>query len=138
MTAAQANRRTLRNTGAPDGMFRGTAVYTNNLELNLTGDAFGRVVGRIAHKGAQATVTGTDYSAAVSELREAVESALREGLGECFWHEVAGDYRWLFRREGSVMRTAILWSSGTLTGWEHKFWAECEAQEFENAMRVPQ
>lgn len=66
----------------------------------------------------------------------AVESAVDSGVGECFWPEAAGDYRWLFRHEGGAMRVAILWSMGTLTGWEHRFWAECDAQEFRDAMHA--
>ena len=100
------------------------------MQLALTGDSLGRVVGTIAHNGAQATVTGSDGSSAVAELRSAVESAAADGLGECFWEEAMVEYRWLFRREGSTMRVAILSSLGTLTGWEHLFWAECGMEEF--------
>jgi hypothetical protein len=28
----------------------------------------------------------------------------------------------------------IIRSAGTLTGWEHCFWAECELEEFREAM----
>ena len=72
----------------------------------------------------------------MTELNVAVESAISHGQGECFWHEETGDYRWLFRQEGSIMRIAVLRSSGTLTGWEHRFWAECRAEEFRGAMRA--
>jgi hypothetical protein len=104
------------------------------MQVALNGDFFGRVVGTIAHDGAQATVTASDSIAALADLRQAVESAAANGLGECFWQEATGDYRWLFRREGSTMRIAILWSIGTLTGWEHRFWAECDTAEFRAAM----
>ena len=103
------------------------------MQVTLSSDSFGRVVGAIAHNGAQATVTSSEPAAALADLREAVGAAAL-GHGECFWHEAAGDYRWLFRREGSAMRVAILWSAGTMTGWEHKFWAECDAEEFGEAM----
>ena len=70
----------------------------------------------------------------MNDLRQAVASAVSHGCGECFWHEAAGDYRWLFRREGSTMRIVILWSIGTLTGWENRFWAECDAEDFRHIM----
>ena len=104
------------------------------MQLMLTGDSLGRVVGTIAHNGAQATVTGSDGSAAVADLRSAAENAAAEGLGECFWQEAMVEYRWLFRREGGTMRIAILSSLGTLTGWEHLFWAECGCEEFRSGM----
>ena len=105
------------------------------MQVTLEGDSFGRVVGTIEHNGAHATVTSSDSAAAISALQIAVDAACNEGLGECFWPEATGEYRWLFRREGSIMRVAILWSIGTLTGWEHRFWAECDAREFRSVMR---
>lgn len=106
------------------------------MQVTLKSDSFGRVVGTIEHNGAQATVTGADPASAVSDLRLAVESAVTGDHGECFWHEATGEYRWLFRREGGTMRLAILWSMGTLTGWEHRFWAECDAENVRDTMRA--
>jgi hypothetical protein len=106
------------------------------MHVTLKSDSGGRVVGTIEHNGAQATVTGSDPAAAITELRLAVESAVTGDQGECFWHEAMGEYRWLFRRQGGKMRIAILWSMGTLTGWEHRFWAECDAREFRDTTRA--
>lgn len=102
--------------------------------VTLEIDSFGRVVGRIEHNGAHATVTGSDPETAMADLRMAMESVIAEGQGECFWHEAMGEYRWLFRREGGAMRVAILWSIGTLTGWEHRFWAEGPVEQFRSVM----
>jgi len=104
------------------------------MQVTLSGDSSGRVVGTIAHNGAQATVTGWDRTAAVTDLRLAVESAVSDNYGECFWHEALAEYRWLFRREGDKMRIAIIRSSGTVTGWEYCFWGECGADDFHDAM----
>ena len=98
------------------------------MQLTLESDSLGRVVGTVEHNEAHATVTSSDSDSAVSDLRSAVESALSDGQGECFWPEATGEYRWLFRSEGNTMRIAILWSMGTLTGWEHRFWAECDVE----------
>jgi hypothetical protein len=106
------------------------------MQVALNCDLFGRVVGAIANNGAQATVTSSDSVSAMKDLRQAVASAVTHGHGKCFWHEAVGDYRWLFRREGSTMRVAILWSIGTLTGWEHRFWAECDAEDFRDTMQA--
>lgn len=104
------------------------------MQVTLQSDSLGRVVGTIEHNGAQATVTGWDAGAAITEFQLAVESAVTNHHGECFWQEATGVYRWLFRREGGKMRVVILWSMGTLTGWEHRFWAECDMEEFREAM----
>ena len=106
------------------------------MQIVLQGDSFGRVVGTIAHDGAHATVTSSNPVFAIQDLRLAVDSAVTGSQGECFWHEATGDYRWLFRREGSKMRVVIIWSMGTLTGWEHRLWTECDADEFRNAMNA--
>lgn len=105
------------------------------MEVTFTGDEFGRVVGTIAHNGAQAAVSGSDRASAMEDLRLAAESAVEGGHGECFWHEAMVDTRWLFRKEGGIMRVVIIRSTGTLTGWEHCFWAECPVEEFQRAMR---
>ncbi len=104
------------------------------MQVTLEGDSFGRVVGTIEHNGAHATVTGRNLSSALADLRFALESAMAAGTGECFWYEVTGEYRWLFRREAGTLRIALLWSIGTLTGWEHRFWAEVDAGEFRDTL----
>lgn len=106
------------------------------MQVTLNCDSFGRVVGTIANNGAQATVTSSDSASAIGDLQLAVESAVTHGQGECSWHEAVGDYRWLFRCEGSTMRVVILWSIGTVTGWEHRFWSECDAGDFRDTMRA--
>ena len=73
------------------------------MQVTLKGDSFGRVVGTIEHNGAQATVTGSDPVFAITDLRSALESAVTDDHGECFWYEATGEYRWLFRREGGKM-----------------------------------
>jgi len=106
------------------------------MQVELTCDSRGRVVGSIAHNGAHATVTSCNATGALGDLQQAVEDALSGGLGECFWPEGGGDYRWLFRREQGIMRVVILWSIGTVTGWEHRFWAECPIGEFSEQMHA--
>ena len=108
--------------------------YPFHMQLTLSCDSFGRVVGTVAHRGANAIVTSTNPSTSIADLQEAALSAVTHGQGECFWHEATGDYRWLFRRESNTIRIVILWSIGTLTGWEHRFWAECDAEEFRAAI----
>jgi len=104
------------------------------MQITLGCDSFGRVAGTIAHNDVRAVVTSADAASAVSDLQEAVEAALADGFAECFWHEANGDYRWLFRRKGAAMHIAIAWSAGTLTGWEYRFFTECDAANFRTAI----
>jgi hypothetical protein len=41
----------------------------------------------------------------------------------------------MFRRAGEKVRIAVLWSAGTLTGWEHVFWPECDFEAFAGQVR---
>ena len=106
------------------------------MQVTLSGDASGRVAATIAHNGAHATVTGLDSAVALAELHFAVEEALANGLGECYWHETLAEVRWLFRREGEIVRVAVIRSTGVVTGWEYCLWCECPVDEFAAAMHA--
>src|ERR1017187_10225416 len=72
---------------------------------------------------------------ATEELLGALDAAARKGVGECFWPRAAGVYRWLIRREQNAARLVVLWSTGTMTGWESVFWGECDWIPFEQLVR---
>lgn len=95
------------------------------MELSLDIDPAGRFVCRLAGDGQQATVTASNVNAA-EDLLAALEDARDGGYGECFWEEQGGEYRWLFRRAEAGLTVVVLWSTGTLTGWEHVFRATAD------------
>jgi hypothetical protein len=105
------------------------------MQIALEADDFGRLVCSIAHGETRATVTASDLGGAAFDLRATLDDLLRDGLGECYWREGGGEYRWLFRRDSSNARVAVLWSNGTLTGWEHVFWAEVPLDGFAEELR---
>lgn len=72
-----------------------------------------------------ATATSAHASDGATELLAALQDARETGLGECFWHEQGGDYRWMFCRHGDRLEVAVMWCSGVITGWQHVFRAEC-------------
>lgn len=83
-----------------------------------------------------ALVTASNRLEAEEGLLAAVRSVQATGNGECYWNEAAGQYRWVLRQfDEGMLRVAVMWSTGTVTGWEHAFWAEtptapfCEAVE---------
>jgi hypothetical protein len=82
-----------------------------------------------------ATPSASNVEDAASELLGALDAAASNGVGECFWPRASGVYRWLIRREPNVTRLAVLWSAGTMTGWESLFWAECDWVPFEQLLR---
>ena len=100
------------------------------MRLAIAVDGLGRMVCTAQHEGSEAVITATDAGGAAVALSRAVEELADSSTSECYWPGETGDYRWVFRRIGDVVRIAILWSTGTLTGWEHVFWAECDCADF--------
>jgi hypothetical protein len=106
------------------------------LTIQFNVDEFGRLTCELWDTNTHAVVTASDRHDAERGLLAAVRSVQTTGNGECFWNEAAGQYRWVLRRfDESFLRVAILWSVGTVTGWQHAFWAEtpmlpfCESVE---------
>jgi hypothetical protein len=104
--------------------------------LTFGRDSFDRVTCLLRRGAVEAVATASNRSAAIDEMLAAMASLDANGLGECFWHEAAGEYRWVFRREDDKVRVAVLWSAGVMTGWEHVFWAECAMDDVMGQIRT--
>lgn len=95
------------------------------VDLSFHTDSLGRVTCNLSDADTNAVVTASDTRDAISGLSEAIDRLLTTGISECYWREAAGEYRWVFRRVDDRVRVAVLWSTGTLCGWEHAFGTEC-------------
>lgn len=100
------------------------------MRLAIQTDDFGRMICSVSHGDETAVVTAADFAKASSDLWDALDQLETSGLAECYCLESTGEYRWVFRRIGENIRVAVMWSIGTMTGWEHVFWAECPAEGF--------
>jgi hypothetical protein len=95
------------------------------MDLSLDIDDAGRFVATLSNDGGQpALVTASNLNAA-DDLLAAIEDARDTGLGECFWEEQAGEYRWMLRTGDEETTVVVLWSTGVVTGWEHVFRGAC-------------
>jgi hypothetical protein len=92
-------------------------------------DRFGRLISVLRDENGSATISASDPAEAIASLAGALREASLTGTAECRWKEHDGEYRWMFRAHGGRMRIVVLWSSGTLTGWEHVLWSECRVAE---------
>jgi len=99
------------------------------MKISLRVDEFERLICAVEDGAAPVMVTASDPDAA-AHLVAAIEEAAGDGVGECFWEEGGGEYRWLLRRQGEKLRLVVLWSSGTLTGWDTILWRECGFEDF--------
>lgn len=80
------------------------------------------------------TARASDGAEAAADLLGAIQNVRDGGTGECFWLRESGAYRWLIKRTGDSARLVVLWSAGTLTGWENVFWADCDWPAFDRAV----
>jgi hypothetical protein len=105
------------------------------MRLTFALDEFGRVTCELSDGPVLGTASASNTAVAASELLRAVEDAEKTGTGECWWLESAGEYRWVIRREGERATLVVLWSGGTLTGWEHVFWEQDTLDKIASAIR---
>jgi hypothetical protein len=105
------------------------------MQLSFATDERDRLTCVMSDGRAEATIGVSGQSAALSALAEALETTAATGSGECYWRQAGGEYRWVFRRAGEKVRIVVLWSAGTLTGWEHVFWSECDFEAFDGQVR---
>jgi hypothetical protein len=84
----------------------------------------------ISHGESRASFVAWDCDQGLAGLVQALDDLTVNGIGECFWQQPAGCFRWLFRQEADRLRIAVISSTGVVTGWEHVFWAEGPCAEW--------
>lgn len=100
------------------------------VEVTFELDSLGRLTCLLADEAGRAVVTASNMPAAADDLLAALRSADRGEVGERFWQEGGGQYRWLLRRRQESVEVVVLWSTGTVSGWENVFWRECAFGSF--------
>jgi len=80
-----------------------------------------RLVAHLQEGATEVVVTASHPVAAAGGLTTAIDAARDSGYGECFWHEQTGQYWWMLQRDAERLEVVVLWSSGTVTGWQHVF-----------------
>ena len=70
----------------------------------------------------QTSVSVPQSRPGATSLRRALESALRDAHGECFWPcTTGGQYWWMFQRDGAAPEVIVMWTRGGASLWEHVF-----------------
>lgn len=104
--------------------------------ITMARESGGRIVCTIQDAGNQAFVTAGDAVNASLELLAAIQDAADDGYGDCLWQEVAGDYKWMLRRNGETVTVAVMWSSGVVTGWQHVIRGDTDFDDFAEQVRT--
>ena len=100
------------------------------MRFSLEIDEFSRLACSFSDGEEEHTVYGADPPAALADLASALDDARRDGFGECFWPLSAGEYRWVFRRDGETLRLAVLFVRSVAIGFQHVYWGELPFQPF--------
>lgn len=74
-------------------------------------------------EGAEETeISVRPAAAGARSLLRALDDALTDGYGECFWPgSPGGQYWWIFKRDAESIEVVAMWTRGGATGWEHTF-----------------
>jgi hypothetical protein len=75
------------------------------------------------HDGsARTSVSAAPARAGAASLRGALDAAIADGYGECFWPAATGgQYWWIFKRDGDALEVMAMWTRGGASLWEHVF-----------------
>jgi len=106
------------------------------VDLSFGTDEYGMLTCILSDGKITATLSAANPRDAAADLLTALDRATTEGVAECYWPRASGMHRWLLRRSKGRARVDVLWTAGTLTGWESEFWGECEWAPLESAIRT--
>ncbi len=82
------------------------------------------------------TVAVRPSAAGAASLQRALNDALADGYGECFWPApTGGQYLWIFKRDAERLEIVALWTRGGASLWEHVFRAADAAEWVRDRMR---
>lgn len=99
------------------------------MRFSLGMDDFGRLECRIGDDQEEHSVCAAEAEAALSDLAAALDDLETSGAGECVWLISSGEYRWVFRRQGEMVRLAVMFLHSVAVGYQHVYWGEHPAAE---------
>ena len=70
----------------------------------------------------ETTVSVHPSGAGARSLLRALDHAVTDGYGECFWPgSPGGQYWWIFKRTAESLEVIAMWTRGGASLWEHVF-----------------
>jgi hypothetical protein len=92
------------------------------MNLRLALDRDDRLVVHLREHETETAVSVRPAHVGARTLSGALQRALVEGYGECFWPgSPGGQYWWMFRREAETLEVVAMWTRGGASLWEHVF-----------------
>jgi hypothetical protein len=96
----------------------------------------GRLVCRLTDADGEHYLGASSREDAAQELGDALDDLEKNGTGECYWCDDASEYRWVFKRDGDLVKVAVLRLTGVVPGYQHVAWVEEEAAELVGSLRA--
>jgi hypothetical protein len=97
------------------------------MKFAFESDPGGRLLCRLEDADGPHLISSAQAAPAQAELIAALEDLESFNSSECYWQDNACDYRWLFKRDGSRLRLAVLRLTGVCPGYQHVAWTEEDA-----------
>ena len=92
------------------------------MDLRLEIDPHDTLIVHLAEGDERTTVSVQPARAGVRSLRRAVDAAVGDGYGECFWPgSPGGQYWWIFKCHADTVEVVAMWTRGGASLWEHVF-----------------
>jgi hypothetical protein len=108
---------------------------TDRMHIVLERPDARRLVAHIREGDVIVDVPGWQPEQASAGLLAALESARKDGFGECQWLEPTGQYWWMLKREDERLEVVIMYSAGVVPGWQHVFRAVDEMDYIHELVR---
>jgi len=92
------------------------------MDLGLTIEPYDMLVVSLRDGTDETTVSVHPSQAGVQSLVRALDAAIADGYGECFWPGApGGQYWWIFQRRDETLEVIVMWTRGGAALWEHVF-----------------
>jgi hypothetical protein len=105
------------------------------MNLNLAIEPEDLLVVELREGSETSKVSVRPARAGAESLRRAVDAAIHDGYGECFWPaQTGGHYWWIFKRDAETLEIIAMWTRGGASLWEHVFRATDAASWLEERL----
>ena len=92
------------------------------MDLTLTIDPHDVLTVHLRDGDTTTTVAARPSRAGAASLMRAIDQAIGDGYGDCFWPgSTGGQYWWIFTRKAETIEVVAMWTRGGASLWEHVF-----------------
>jgi hypothetical protein len=106
------------------------------LNLHYSLDSHDALTVHLREGDEETTVSARPSRAAAQSLTRALDAAMADGYGDCFWPGLTGgQYWWIFKRDAERIETIAMWTRGGASLWEHVFRATDAASWVEERVK---